>query len=113
MNMKRVNWQILLGTFLLVLSGIFYLLHYLIFRDSHHIFIFLVGDVAFVFVEVLLVTVIIHRVLDEREKQARLEKMNMVIGAFFSEVGTSLLGVLSEMDPKKTEIQEKLVVKGE
>lgn len=38
---------------------------------------------------------------------------DMLIGAFFSEVGTSLQGVLSEMDPKKTEIKEKLVVKVE
>jgi hypothetical protein len=59
----------------------------------------MVGDVAFVFFEVLLVTLIIHQVLEERDLKARLEKLNMVIGAFFSEVGTSLLGALSSLDP--------------
>ena len=108
--MKRWNWQIVLGISLLVFSVLFYLLHYLIFRDPHHIFIYLVGDVAFVFIEVLLVTLIIHRVLEEREKRARLEKLNMVIGAFFSEVGTELLKILSELDPKMEAERSELTV---
>jgi len=69
----------------------FYVLHFIVFRDAHHIFIYLVGDVAFVFIEVLLVTLIIHQVLSEREKRAMLKKLNMVIGAFFSEAGMPLL----------------------
>jgi hypothetical protein len=96
--MKPWNWRILLGISLLVLSVCFYFLHYLIFRDLHHIFLYLIGDVAFVFIEVLLVTLVIHGVLKEREKKGRLEKVNMVIGAFFSEVGTRLLEILSIKD---------------
>ena len=82
--MKRFSWQILLGLSLIALSIVFYLLHYAIFGDPHHIFIFLIGDIAFVFIQVLLVTLIIHQLLNMREKRARLEKLNMVIGAFFS-----------------------------
>jgi hypothetical protein len=110
---KRGSRQIILGVVLLVLSVSFYILHYAIFRDPHHIFIYLVGDVAFVFVEVLLVTLIIHQLLEEREKRTRLEKLNMVIGAFFSEVGTWLLRELSELDPKKEQVKGKLTVEGE
>jgi len=83
--------QILFGLLLVFLSVLFYLIHFAFFRDAHHIFIYLVGDIAFVFIEVLLVTLIIHQVLSEREKRAMLKKLNMVIGAFFSEVGMSLL----------------------
>ncbi len=110
--MKRLDWQVLLGISLVVLSALFYFLHYLIFRDPHHIFIYLIGDVAFVFVEVLLVTLIIHRVLEEREKKARLEKLNMVIGVFYSEVGTKLLEILSNWDPQIERIQQELVIAG-
>jgi hypothetical protein len=108
--MKRFRWQILLGFSLIVLSIVFYLLHYAIFRDPHHIFIYLIGDIAFVFIEVLLVTLIIHRLLGEREKRTRLEKLNMVIGAFFSEVGTRLLTYFSDFDPKLDRIRKELVV---
>lgn len=111
--MKRLNWYILLGGLLLSLSVSFYVLHYLIFKDSHHIFIYLIGDVAFVFIEVLLVTLIIHRLLDDREKKARRKHMNLFIGTFFSEVGMKLLEILSKWDPQIEKIQQELCVEGE
>ena len=108
--MRRLSWQIMLGLSLVILSAVFYLLHYAIFRDAHHIFIYMVGDVAFVFIEVLLVTLIIHRLLSDREKRAKLEKLNMVIGTFFSEVGTGLLSYFSDCDPSLDNIRKELIV---
>ncbi|MBN2121214.1 MAG: hypothetical protein JW734_09215 [Candidatus Omnitrophica bacterium] len=109
--MKRFfNWQIMLGIFLVVLSAVAYFIHFLIFRDAHHIFIYLIGDIAFVFLEVLLVTLIMHQLLVHREKQALLKKLNMVIGAFFSEVGTELLKRLSHFDLEAGKVADRLVV---
>jgi len=106
-----MRWQIILGLSLVVLSVIFYFIHYAIFRDSHHIFIYMIGDIAFVFVEVLLVTLIIHQLLSAREKRARLEKLNMVIGAFFSEIGAGLVTYFSDFDPKLESIKQELIVR--
>jgi hypothetical protein len=110
--MKKSHWQIWLGITLILLSAAFYLIHYAIFRDAHHIFLYLVGDVAFVFVEVLLVTMIIHELLSVREKRALMSKLNMVIGAFFSEVGTPLLGNLAGCDPGADKVRRELMVTG-
>jgi len=109
--MKGMRWQIILGLSLVVLSVIFYYLHYAIFRDAHHIFIYMIGDIAFVFIEVLLVTLIIHQLLSVREKRARLEKLNMVIGAFFSEIGAGLVTYFSDFDPKLERIKQELIVR--
>lgn len=106
--MKHFKWQVLLGTSLVLLSALVYYVHYVLFHDAHHIFIYLVGDIAFVPVEVLLVTLIIHRLLERREKRSRLEKMNMVIETFFSEVGTRLLKVFSDCNSGTEEIRKDL-----
>ena len=112
--MKRIfNWQVLLGLSLIALSALVYFIHYFIFRDAHHIFIYLVGDIAFVFLEVLLVTLVLHQLLRYREKKAMLNKLNMVIGAFFSEVGGELLKKFSDFDTKSSEISHKLVITNE
>jgi len=111
--MRRLNWTTILGLSLVVLSILLYLLHYAIFRDGHHIFIYMVGDIAFVPIEVLLVTLIIHRLLGEKEKRVRLEKLNMVIGAFFSSVGTRLLAYFSDSDPELDSIRKHLIVAGD
>jgi hypothetical protein len=107
--MKQWKWQVLLGISLVGLSAIVYFSHYLIFRDAHHIFIYLIGDVAFVFIEILLVTMIIHRLLEQREKRIRHEKLNMVIGVFFSEVGTKLLKIISAVNSKINEGPKGLI----
>ena len=106
--MKRANWQIILGISLVLLSIVLYGIHYLIFRDVHHIFIYLLGDIAFVPIEVLMVTLIIHRVLSDREKKVMLKKLNMVIGAFFSEVGLKLIPTFARFDHKSDEIKKDL-----
>jgi len=92
--MKRHWFLIAAAVVLLVLTAGLYLIHYAIFRDAHHIYIYMVGDLAFLPLEVLLVALIIDRVLDWREKRVMLSKMNMVVGVFFSEMGTRLLGEL-------------------
>jgi len=112
--MKRVfNWQVLLGLSLIALSALVYFIHYLIFRDAHHIFIYLIGDIAFVFLEVLLVTLILHQLLRYREKKTMLNKLNMVIGAFFSEVGGELLKIFINFDTNSSEIAQGLIITNE
>jgi len=108
--MKTDKSQILLGLSLVLLSALFYFIHYALFRDAHHIFIYLIGDVAFVFIEVLLVTLIIHQLLSYREKKSLLRKMNMVIGSFFSEVGTGLIKMFSDFDLHSDKIKENFIV---
>lgn len=108
--MKRIDWKVWLGVALVVISAVTYGIHYAIFRDAHHIFIYMVGDIAFVPIEVLMVVLIVHRLLDAREKKARLEKLNMVIGAFFGEIGTSALTYISDLDPNLDSMRKELIV---
>jgi hypothetical protein len=96
---KRSSFIIYLAIAFVALSGIAYFIHYIIFQDKRHIFIYMLGDLAFLPLEVLLVVVIIERLLARRETQAKLEKLNMVVGAFFSELGNYLLqGLLKHFD---------------
>ncbi len=46
----------------------------------------------------------------ERERAERLRKMNMLVGVFFSEIGTTLLKTFSAADPDVTEIRNALIV---
>ncbi len=105
--MKKFQWQIILGLSLAVISAVLYFIHFLIFGDSHHIYIYLLGDFAFVPIQVLLVTLVIDRVLSVREKKSMLNKLNMVIGAFFSEVGSDLLHRFSRFDLNSQNIKKE------
>jgi len=90
------------------LSALLYLLHYAIFGDWHHISIYMLGDFAFMPLEVFIVVIVIERILDRREKAALSEKMNMVIGAFYSELGNELMGELLPAFNNSSEISRNL-----
>ena len=92
---SRHRWLIGVAAVLVVLSAALRLLHYALFHDAHHIFIYLLGDVAFVPLEVLLVAIVLERVLAAHGRQEQRRKLNMPIGTFFSEMGGELLGRLT------------------
>jgi len=110
---EDTRWKILAGIGLITLTLAMLTAHYLIFQDASHLFIFFAGDLAFIPIEVLVVTLIIDQMLESREKQRRMEKLNMVIGTFFSRIGSPLLGQLVRADPAIDSIQEELVIGNE
>lgn len=105
---SRYRFIIIAAVIALAASGLLYILHYVIFQDAHHIFIYMLGDFAFIPLEVFLVVIVLERILTYREKQALLEKMNMVVGAFYSEVGNHLLGKLLGSFDNRQEICHQL-----
>ncbi|MCM8769863.1 MAG: hypothetical protein NC911_09420 [Candidatus Omnitrophica bacterium] len=106
--MKKIPWEVRLGVGLMLGAVVFHYIHYLIFRDWHHVFIYLLGDIAFLPVEVLFVILIIERLLARREKKMVMEKLNMVIDTFFAQIGTRLLRLLTIFDPDLPARQEHL-----
>ena len=103
------RWRLRLAIALLVASTLLYAGHFLLFRDARHIFIYLIGDIAFLPVQVLLVTMVMNALLERRAKRDLLHKLNMVIGAFFAETGTELLGMLATYDAGIDEVRDDLV----
>lgn len=109
--MKGLSWQFKVGACLIAASALMYLLTYDLFPNSGQLEFWVLNNLAFLPLQVLIVTLILNTMLSERAKQERLEKLNMVIGVFFSEVGTKLLTYLSDYDPRLDEIKRDLLVK--
>ncbi len=108
--MKRPIPLLAVAAVLIACSALLYGFHYLVFRNAHHIGLFLIGDLAFVPLEVLLVAVVIERLISRHEKMAMLDKMNMPIGTFFSELGMDLLGRLTDALTNRDELRPYLAV---
>ena len=98
------------GVLLTLLSIFFYVLNFAIFGTPRDIVFYLLEDTAFVFVQVLLATLILQQILNEREKRGMLKKLNMVIGAFFSEVGTPLLEYFRDFDAHAAQMSSGLSI---
>jgi len=110
--MKQSRWQVTLAITLMVIAIVLYYLQITIFHAERDTFFYLFQDLAFVPIQVLLVTIIVDRFLRIRERMALLKKLNMVIGAFFSEVGTNLLKYFVLFDTDAGALGGKLIVTG-
>ncbi len=112
MNLLQ-RWETRLGIALVSISVIIYLTKYLILGDALNTYQYIFNAIGFLPINVLLVTVILNQLLSIRAKRERLEKLNMVIGTFFSEVGTGLLTYFSDHDPNLPRIRDELIVRGD
>ena len=66
------------------------------------------GNLAFLPIYVIIVTLLFERVLREKERESVMRKLNMVIGVFFSEFGNSLLKELSSSAVGFGELKNRL-----
>jgi hypothetical protein len=108
--MKRFKWSIILGLSLLSASAILYLTHYLIFGEFRRMAFAGMGRFAFVPIQGLIMTLIVAELLMIVGRRSRMQKMNMVIGVFFSELGTKLLRKLYFTDPDGARLREAFEV---
>lgn len=97
---------------LAVLSTLLYLADYFIFGNARDITASFLGNLAFLPVYVIFVTFMIEQIMRERERQAIMSKLNMVIGVFFSEVGNRLLKELSAYVVMCDDLRRELQVNG-
>ena len=111
--MRSRSPMTLITVLLLLCSIAVYYAQILIFHDPDHTFFYFLQDLAFVPIQVLLVVLLIERLLEEREKRSILQKLNMVIGAFFSEIGTRLLGDMTPAVEGMDEVRRHLSIRAQ
>jgi hypothetical protein len=109
--MKPNGWSLAMGSGLLAVSIGLYFIQVAVFQRVEDTRFYLLQDLAFLPVQVLLVTLIVDRLLTRREKLNLLDKMNMVIGAFHAEVGTDLLRRLLAFDVQRSALCAALNVR--
>ena len=96
--------------FLLVLSFLLYTFDYFLIGSFKELTIWFLGNLAFLPLYVLIVTLTLEQIIKERERQTMRRKLNMVIGVFFSEVGTRLFREISAYVVHNEDLKKALMV---
>ena len=109
MNLRK---QIALGAGLVVIAVVLHLIHFMIFGHPEETLAFLGKKIAFVPLEVLFITLIVHQLLNIHERSVLVRKMNMLVGSFFSELGNDLLARLNNTYQLSSEGRERFKIDG-
>jgi len=110
---RRFAREIVIGLSLITLSTVLFLAQIRIFHSTRDTFFYLLQDLAFLPIQVLLVTIVLEQLLILREKQNILRKLRMVISVFFAEAGTDLLKILSEFGSLPAQLRKELIISAE
>ena len=109
--LMRFSWQVKLGLILVSISIAVYSIKFLVLKNPADTLNYVFNSLGFLPISAFLVTIILNELLTRRSRRERLEKLNMVIGTFFSEVGTMLLAEISDCDPGLDGIRKRLLVR--
>ncbi|MRS11979.1 MAG: hypothetical protein EG823_02775 [Actinobacteria bacterium] len=110
--MRLKDWQRKLAFALLAAAVVLYAVRWSAFPGEplhDEMARFLLGDMAFLFLHVLLVMLVLDGLIRRRERDEMRQKLDMVIGAFFSETGADLLGRIARSDARLGEVWAELV----
>lgn len=110
--MKKIRWQIIFAVVLTVVSALLFTAHFFMFHDAYNIFFYLFHGVAFIPIQVIIVGLILDRIIEKKENEKLLKKLNMVIGLFFSEVGHNFVSEVSKHDKNLENSIELFNIKG-
>lgn len=96
--MKKHKDFIFISVLFTTLSVIMYLCHFYIFGDIKNTLYYTCLDIAFLPLNVLIVTFVFNNILEKREKKKIIDKLNMLVGMFYTEMGLELLKICIESD---------------
>ena len=95
---KRLSWKVKFSIVMVLLIIIIYGSNYLVLGDAEHIISYVWTHLGFIPVDILLAAFLLDEIIEKKEKEAMLEKLDMLMSTFFSEVGNDLISQLSSVN---------------
>jgi hypothetical protein len=104
-----MRWEVKISAVLLSFSLFFYTVNYLTFHDTTFIEKYILAQLGFLPISVLLVSIVLNSLMSRRVQKERREKLNIVVGSFFAEFGKDLLRYITKYDPGASELAKEVM----
>ena len=108
---ERLSWKMKFSILMVILIIIIYGSNYLVLGDAEHIISYIWTHLGFIPVDILIVAFLLDEIIERKEKEAMLEKLDMLMSTFFSEVGNDLISQLSSVNKYKTDTENLKEIK--
>ena len=96
--MRKDKYYIVVSLILVALSVIMFGVHYLVFGQGVNTAYYSLMNLCFIPINSLVVTLILDKLIDHKSKKERMEKLNMLVGLFFTELGYKLMHLIIVAD---------------
>lgn len=96
--MKNLKHYLFVSFILILISFIMFLIHDLIFGQLENTIYYSFMNLCFIPINILGVTLVFEKLVERRARIERLNKLNMLVGLFFSDIGFTLLKIIAARD---------------
>jgi hypothetical protein len=94
-DIRKIKNSLLLFPVFITISAAIYFIQICLFKTPMQTYFYLLQDLAFIPIQVFIVSFVINSLLSRREKKQKIKKINVIISAFFVECGTSIIENIS------------------
>ena len=97
------RWKIKFSIIMVIAIIVIYGSNILILKDPEHVISYIWTHLGFIPVDILIVAFVLDEIISKKEKEAMMEKLDMIMSTFFSEVGNDLISQLSSVNKHKAD----------
>ena len=97
------RWKIKFSIIMVIAIIVIYGSNILILKDPEHVVSYIWTHLGFIPVDILIVAFVLDEIISKKEKEAMMEKLDMIMSTFFSEIGNDLIGQLSSVNAHKAD----------
>ena len=98
---KHNRWKIKFSIIMVIAIIVIYGSNILILKDPEHVISYIWTHLGFIPVDILIVAFLLDEIISKKEKEAMMEKLDMIMSTFFSEIGNELINQLSSANEYK------------
>ena len=99
------KWKIKFSIIMVIAIIVIYGSNILILKDPEHVISYIWTHLGFIPVDILIVAFVLDEIISKKEKEAMMEKLDMIMSTFFSEIGNDLISQLSSVNQHKADTQ--------
>ena len=96
---EHKKWKIKFSIIMVIAIIVIYGSNILVLKDPEHVISYIWTHLGFIPVDILVVAFLLDEIISKKEKEAMMEKLDMIMSTFFSELGNDLIKQLNAVNP--------------
>lgn len=100
------KWKLKFSIIMVIAIIVIYGSNILILKDPEHVISYIWTHLGFIPVDILIVAFVLDEIISKKEKEAMMEKLDMIMSTFFSEIGNELIGQFSSVNQYKADTND-------
>ena len=106
--MVKLTWKLKLGIILIIISISIYTITFLLFHNLNEMFFHFLLEFGVIPIDLLIITLIFEDELELKKSEHRTEKLDMLMGTFYSQVGNQLMETIYKQNNMQNNICDNL-----